>query len=161
MPEIEGQNFPEHEHREYPKAVYPGGNVRDGDTGQLTEPRVVSNAEEEEAAAAEGFAQVIDPSPNDAPEEAQEADAGADGSEGTGEPAPTPTEALAGLAEAEEAEDEDEADEVTTPPGAEPLPEDSAVNDGETHDTDPQDGHDDDSGRFVRGPANHGRRGKK
>ncbi len=58
--DIEGLNLPPHQHREYPKVVYAGGDLK-GAT------RVVRHAGEEAEAAAAGF-QAIAPSPLDTPD---------------------------------------------------------------------------------------------
>jgi hypothetical protein len=49
LPNVQGQNFPEHEHREFPKMLFAGGD-------KTAEARTVGNAEEEAAARDEGFA---------------------------------------------------------------------------------------------------------
>lgn len=56
MPVIDGQVFAEHEHREYPKALYPSGAAYDD--GKPVSARIVSNPEEEAEAVSEGFAPI-------------------------------------------------------------------------------------------------------
>lgn len=68
--QIEGQKFPAHEHREYPRVVY-----RDGLShvdGKPNESRTVANAAEEEEAAADGFSFPVSEQPDAAGEEASD-----------------------------------------------------------------------------------------
>ncbi len=57
MPEVSGLEFPEHEHREFPKVLYLGGVERDSE-GTVSETKTVHSADEEAEAIENGFGAV-------------------------------------------------------------------------------------------------------
>lgn len=63
MPEVQGQTFPAYEFQAYPKALYRDGKPYDevGRGVGQEDTRTVSNAEEEAAAIADGFAEASAP----------------------------------------------------------------------------------------------------
>lgn len=70
-PKIDGQNFPEYAHQEYPKVVYAGGVLG-------AESRTVDGPAAEEAAAEEGFTALVAP-PAPEVEDDADTDGAADG----------------------------------------------------------------------------------
>lgn len=82
MPEIEGQEFPAYEFREYPKALYPGGQAADAD-GKLNRPFIANDEEHEAELKAEHEALELAALPTPEPKGAEEEpEAGAESTSG-------------------------------------------------------------------------------